>query len=78
MPTVLRVGPFRFFFYSSDGGEPMHIHVEAGDNSAKLWLDPVRVARAGDFSERESRQVEQIVSEHIEKLVEAWHDYFDA
>ncbi len=28
MPTVLRSGPFRFFFYAGDGGEHPHIHVE--------------------------------------------------
>jgi hypothetical protein len=26
-PTVLREGPYRFFFFSSDRGEPRHIHV---------------------------------------------------
>jgi hypothetical protein len=49
MPTVLRVGPYRFFFYSGDGGEPPHIHVEHDDHVAKLWLDPVRLARSGGF-----------------------------
>ncbi|MGH7393728.1 MAG: DUF4160 domain-containing protein, partial [Candidatus Rokuibacteriota bacterium] len=38
MPTVLRSGPYRFFFYSGDGGEPPHIHVEREDNTAKFWL----------------------------------------
>ena len=28
MPTILRVGPYRFFFYASDRAEPMHVHVE--------------------------------------------------
>ena len=28
MPTVLRVGPYRFFFYASDRAEPMHVHIE--------------------------------------------------
>jgi hypothetical protein len=28
MPTVLRSGPYRFFFYSADRGEPPHVHVE--------------------------------------------------
>ena len=27
MPTVLRIGPFRFHFYSDEGNEPPHIHV---------------------------------------------------
>jgi hypothetical protein len=40
VPTVLRVGPYRFFFYSNEGSEPPHIHVEAGGKSAKFWLQP--------------------------------------
>ncbi|MCI0750676.1 MAG: DUF4160 domain-containing protein [Flammeovirgaceae bacterium] len=28
MPTVLRIGPFRFHFYSDERNEPPHIHVE--------------------------------------------------
>ena len=34
MPTVLRAGPYRFLFYSSDAEEPPHVHVERDDNSA--------------------------------------------
>lgn len=43
MPTVMRRGPYRMFFYSGDRVEPPHVHVERGDNEAKLWLDPVHV-----------------------------------
>jgi hypothetical protein len=43
MPTVLRNGPYRFFFYSADGGEPPHVHVQRDDMIAKFWLQPVRL-----------------------------------
>ena len=36
MPTVMRVGPYRLFFYSADGHEPPHIHVERDADIAKL------------------------------------------
>jgi len=42
MPTVLREGPYRFFFYSSDGDEPLHIHVQRDEAIARFWLDPLR------------------------------------
>jgi len=32
MPTVLRIEGFRFHFYSDEGNEPPHIHVEYGAN----------------------------------------------
>ena len=76
MPTVLRVGPYRFFFYSSDGGEPAHIHVERDDRIAKFWLDPVRLARIGVFRANEIATVITLVSEHRDTLLEAWHRSF--
>lgn len=38
MPTVLRVGPYRFSFFSIDANEPEHIHVRRGRSKAKYWL----------------------------------------
>jgi hypothetical protein len=40
MPTILRHGPYRFFFYAGDADEPPHVHVERDDNKAKFWLAP--------------------------------------
>ena len=49
MPTVLRSGPYRVFFYSGDRDEPRHVHVEREASLAKFWLDPVRLAESGGF-----------------------------
>lgn len=76
MPTVLRVGPYRFFFYASDRGEPEHVHVERDENVAKLWLDPIRLERSGGFGRSELRRVQRIVEEHQSALLGAWHGYF--
>ena len=76
MPTVLRHGPFRFFFYAGDRDEPIHIHVERDDNVAKFWLDPVRLQSTGGFSRVEIGQVERLVRENQRILLEAWNDYF--
>ena len=43
MPTVLIIGPYRFFFYSSDGDEPPHVHVKRDDCAAKYWIEPLRI-----------------------------------
>ncbi len=76
MPTVLRVGSFRFFFYAGDGTEPPHIHVEREDNEAKFWLDPVRLARSRGFSRKEINRVRRVVVEHQEQLLESWNEFF--
>ena len=47
MPTLLREGPFRFFFYLGDRGEPPHVHVQRDNNIAKFWLNPVTLERSG-------------------------------
>lgn len=76
MPTVLRVGPYRFFFYAGDRDEPPHIHVERDDKIAKFWLDPVRLQSSGGFSRREIGRIQKLASEHQTKLLEAWNEYF--
>jgi len=76
MPTVLRIGPYRFFFYSGDGVEPPHIHVERDDHTAKLWLAPVRLATSGGFGRRELSEIFRLVEDNEDVLLKAWHDYF--
>ena len=41
MPTALRIGPYRFYFYSYDCNELRHMHVDRENMSAKFWLEPV-------------------------------------
>ncbi len=76
MPTVLRVGPYRFFFYAGDRDGPPHVHVEREDKVAKFWLDPIRLQRSGGFSRREISRIQKLLSTHHTKLLEAWNEYF--
>ncbi len=78
MPTVLRSGPYRFYFYSHEPNEPPHVHVDREAFSAKFWLAPLALARNVGFSSRELRVLHGIVQEHREELLEAWHGYFGA
>jgi hypothetical protein len=74
--TVLRVDGQRFFFYGNEGNEPPHIHIQKAEKYAKFWLTPVRVAESIDFTSRELRRVQDIITEHLDPLWEAWHEYF--
>ncbi|MCK5688206.1 DUF4160 domain-containing protein [Myxococcota bacterium] len=76
MPTILRAGAYRFFFYASDRGEPHHVHVERDDKIAKFWLDPIRLQRSGGFNRKEIRQIHGVIEDHQPELVEAWNEYF--
>jgi hypothetical protein len=77
MPTVLRVGRFRFFFFSNEGEEPPHIHVKAGEKEAKLWLFPIEIAANYGFNGRELNVIERLVEEHVDELMEAWNEFFE-
>jgi hypothetical protein len=77
MPTVLRVGAFRLFFFSNEGNEPPHIHVECGDAYAKFWLEPgVTCADAVGFSARDLKTAERMVDEHRDRCLTAWKEHF--
>jgi hypothetical protein len=49
MPTILRIGSYRFFFYSNEIGEPPHIHIQSERKLAKFWLQPVQWRVPRDF-----------------------------
>ena len=77
MSTVLRAGPYRFFFYSGDSSEPPHVHIERDNQVCKFWLDPVRMQRSGGLGRAEIRRIARTVEEHQSALIEAWNDYFN-
>lgn len=77
MPTVLRIGPYRFFFYAGDRDEPPHMHVERDDNTAKFWLDPVRLQNSGGLRGAEINRIQKLVEENQEDLLRSWHEYFN-
>lgn len=72
MPTVLRVGPYRFYFYSHEPNELPHIHIDRDTDSSKFWLEPVSLAKNIGFSAKELRKLYDIVQENQEKLLEAY------
>ena len=77
LPTVLREGPYRFFFYSADRDEPPHVHIERDEASAKFWLDPVRFERSQGFGRAEIKRLERVVGENREHLLRSWNEYFE-
>ena len=77
MPTVLRVGPYRCFFYAGDREEPPHIHVERDDNIAKFWLEPVRLQNSGGFSRREINRIRRLIEDNQQGILEGWYEFFD-
>lgn len=75
MPTVLRIGQFRFHFYSDEFNEPAHIHVATHDGECKFWLDPVKLASNRSLSPQVVRIIEKLVFEHKDYLYNKFIDY---
>ncbi len=76
MPTILRWRGCRFFFFSNEGSEPPHIHVESGDDYAKFWLEPVELDRSLGFNTALLRRLHWIVEENQSLFLERWHEHF--
>ncbi len=76
MPTVLRVGRYRFAFFSNENQEAPHVHVKADNNQAKFWLDPIELASNYGFKAHELNEIERIIRQHQKELLEAWYEHF--
>jgi len=76
MPTILRIGPYRFFFFSEESGEPIHVHVIREQTEAKFWITPtVSVARNNGFVQHELRKVMRLVEENKELIEHEWNEF---
>lgn len=76
MPTILRKLGFRFFFYSDEGNEPPHVHVEKGSGRGKYWIEPVKKCYMKNFTKQEEKKVGDIVHEEQDNFKRKWYEYF--
>ena len=75
MPTVLRIGSFRFHFYTDEGSEPPHIHVRTPDGDCKFWLEPsIFLASNRGVRAHDLRQIERLVFENQQELKKAYYE----
>lgn len=75
MPTILRHGPYRVYFFSHEPHEPPYVHVDRDDSSAKFWLEPLDLARNTGFGPRELRRIRVMLGQHRVALLEGWYGY---
>jgi hypothetical protein len=77
MPTLLVIDGFRFFFYSNENNEPIHVHVTKGVADGKIWLEPTfEIAYMHQFSNKEIKDIMRHVQENYEQFKTRWNDYF--
>jgi hypothetical protein len=78
MPTVLRIGRYRFYFWADERQEPPHIHIAAAENEAKFWLTPVQLSWNQGFRSGELKEIEVLIETNLHLLLEAWYGFFNA
>ncbi|OYW43965.1 MAG: hypothetical protein B7Z33_14115 [Sphingomonadales bacterium 12-68-11] len=76
MPTALRSGPYRCYFFSHEPNEPPHVHIDRDQATAKVWLGSLELARSRGFRPKEINAILELVAANRDDLLKAWHDYF--
>jgi len=76
MPTVLLEKGYRFFFFSNEWNEPIHIHIAKDRNYAKFWLEPIALAKNYGFSASELSEIKRCVAAYAQIFKEKWHEHF--
>jgi hypothetical protein len=76
MPTVFYFNGYRFFFFSNENDEPIHIHIEKAEASAKYWLDPIDEAYSYGFTSKQQKEIRIIIGYRIIELKKAWNEHF--
>jgi len=75
-PTILRVGRYRFFFFSREEARA-HVHVDTPDGEAKFWLTPeVALARNHKLSDHDVATIQELIRKHEREIRDAWNRHF--
>jgi hypothetical protein len=79
MPTILLLFGWRFFFYSNENNEPIHIHCRKAEKESKYWLDissfDILVAYEFNISSADRRLLRKIIFENFDYIISEWKDY---
>lgn len=77
MPTILLVMGWRFFFYSNEKNEPIHIHCRKAEKECKYWLDTqnfnLQEAYSYSMNNKDKREVKKIIFEYFEFIEKEWN-----
>jgi hypothetical protein len=79
MPTILFLSGWRFFFYSNEGNEPVHIHCSKAEKECKFWIDfdnfEIDEAYSFNMSHRDIRFVKKVIYQNLDYIVESWNKF---
>lgn len=76
MPTLLIKG-LRFFFYSNENNEPVHVHVTKNNANGKIWLEPlVRIEYLIGFTHSEENDILSTIQTYSGNFKKQWNEFF--
>lgn len=76
MPAISNIsGSYRFFFYSFDCNERMHVHVQKESMICKFWIEPVVLVKNNGFTSNELNAIRKVILKNKDKIMEAWHEH---
>lgn len=79
MPTVLFYNCWRFFFYSNENNEPVHIHCQKGEKDCKFWLTVEEydedLAFSINMNSRDLNEVRKLIFNNFQYLIEKWSEF---
>lgn len=75
-PRAILINGFDFFFYSMEEGR-IHVHIEKGEYTAKVWLKPmIELAYNHGFSSKELKFILQIITDNERAINDRWNSHF--
>jgi hypothetical protein len=81
MLTVLVKNGWRFFFFSNEGNEPMHIHITKAEKSCKFFLNEIELEVSlvyrKNMRDRDVRDVKEIILENFNYIAESWKKFYN-
>jgi hypothetical protein len=77
VPTIFVAFGFRFFFYSSDGIEPIHVHVDGHGAIGKWWVASEKWQSHRGFRTSDLARVERELISRKQEIIDAWRAHFD-
>ena len=79
MPTILEISGWRFFFYSNENDEPIHVHARKAGMECKYWLNikdfDIDEAYSFGLKIADKRVVRKIIFDHFDYIVDKWEEF---
>ena len=79
MPTILLINGWRFFFYSDERKEPMHVHCKKAEKICKFWLDEknfdIDEAFTANMNATDINFVRRSIFAHFDYIAAQWKKF---